>query len=174
MKLKNLMMGVCLSLVSVAQAAFVNDPAPDFALKDMSGVERKLSDYKGEVVLVNFWASWCPPCKKEFPELAELANEYKDHKFRVLAINLDKSQEQVAKFLAKTAVKPGALIILLDPAARVVANYVARSMPSSFIVDSKGIIRFVHFGYGEKDPAKWRTEIDQLLAELKTKAELKK
>ncbi len=148
------------------RAAFINDSAPAFTLKDLSGEDRSLKDFAGQVVFINFWASWCPPCKKEFPEINELANEYKDHNVRVLAIILDKSLERVAGFLEKMNVDPGAVIILQDPSAKVVANYVARSMPTSFVVDHKGIIRFVHFGYDDKDPAKWRAEIDALLPEI--------
>ncbi|MFN0118075.1 MAG: peroxiredoxin family protein [Elusimicrobiota bacterium] len=159
-----------LALSAVLNAAFVNDPAPQFSLKDMNGKDVSLKDFQGkDVVLVNFWASWCPPCKEEFPELSELANEYKGHGLQVLAINLDKSQDRVKKFLEKMKINPGAMTILLDPKSEVVANYVARSMPSSFIIDKTGVIRFVHFGFNEKDPVKWREEIDQLLAGEKKK-----
>lgn len=152
-----------MGIAPVSRAAFINEAAPAFTLSDLSGQQTSLKDLKGKVVFVNFWASWCPPCKQEFPELNELANEYEGHKVRVLAINLDKKKQRVDDFLAKMKVTPHALTILLDPGAGVVADYVARSMPSSFIIDQKGIIRFVHFGYSEKDPAKWRSEINQLL-----------
>ena len=160
-------LGFCLMLMgATARAAFINDPAPGFTLKDMDGRDVSLAEFKGkDVVLVNFWASWCPPCKQEFPELAELANEYKGHGARVLAINLDKSADRVEKFLEKMRVKPGAMGILLDPKSEVVAKYVARSMPSSFIIDRNGAIRYVHFGFSDKDPVKWRQEINALLAE---------
>lgn len=152
---------------SAAKAAFINDPAPEFTLNTLEGKKTSLSDYKGELVFINFWASWCPPCKQEFPEINELANEYKGQGLHVLAINLDKSPDRVEKYLEKIKVNPDALVILSDPDAKVVADYVARSMPSSFIVDGKGIIRFVHFGYGPKDPIKWREEIESLRATVK-------
>ncbi len=170
MKRKIILSLSAIFLSAVLQAAFVNDPAPLFSLKDLSGKEIALKNFQGkDIVFVNFWASWCPPCKQEFPELNELANEYKGHGLQVLAINLDKSQERVEKFLEKMKIKPDALTILLDPKSEVVSSYVARSMPSSFIVDKKGIIRFVHFGYSDKDPVKWRQEIDQLLTEVNKK-----
>jgi thiol-disulfide isomerase/thioredoxin len=153
---------VCASSI---QAAFINESAPFFTLPSLEGKTMSLSDQNGKIVFVNFWASWCPPCKKEFPELNELASEYKGQNFVLLAINLDKSVDRVQKFLEKNQVKP-ALAILLDPDAKVVADYVARSMPSSFIIDRDGKIRFVHFGYSDKDPVKWRTEIDSLLNEV--------
>lgn len=162
MKAKILCSLLILAAAAGAHAAFVNDPAPSFSLKAMDGKDIRLEDFRGEVVLVNFWASWCPPCKQEFPELNELANEYKGEKVKVLGINLDKSQERVEKYLEKIKIKPSSMIILLDPEAKVVANYVARSMPSSFIVDQQGVIRFVHFGFSESDPVKWRKEIESL------------
>lgn len=166
MKTKILLFLFALAALAPLKAAFVNDSAPDFTLSTLDGKQVSLKDHRGKVVFVNFWASWCPPCKKEFPELNELANEYKDQKFVLLAVNLDKSADRVRDFLAKMKVAPKSIVILLDPAAKVVADYIARSMPSSFVIDSKGIIRFVHFGYGEKDPAKWRQEIDSLLGKL--------
>ncbi len=98
-------------------------------------------------------------------ELNELANEYKDNGVHVLAVNLDKSPDRVTAFMEKIGVSPKALLILRDPDAKVVAAYVARSMPTSFIIDKSGVIRFVHFGYSDKDPLKWRQEIDELIKE---------
>ncbi|MCG3204686.1 MAG: Thiol-disulfide oxidoreductase ResA [Elusimicrobia bacterium] len=169
MNKKIFLCALALNFGGFSQAAFINDPAPAFALKSMDGKEVKLSDFDGMVVLVNFWASWCPPCKKEFPELNELANEYKGQGAKVVGINLDKSVSRVEKFLEKVGSKPDAMIILLDPDSKVVANYVARSMPSSFIVDKNGVIRYVHFGFNDKDPLKWRSEINGLLAEERKK-----
>ncbi len=147
--------------------AFIGNTDPEFTLKSFSGAEISLKDFQGQVVFVNFWASWCPPCKQEFPELNELSNEYKTNGLVVLAINVDKSADRVQAFLEKMKITPDAIQILLDPQAKAVANYVARSMPSSFLVDQKGVIQFVHFGYSEKDPAKWRAEIDGLLKNQK-------
>lgn len=152
-----------LTLAAASHAAFINDPAPAFSLTALDGKTVALADLKGDVVFVNFWASWCPPCKKEFPEINELANEYKGHRVTVVAINLDKARERVEKFLEKMKVTPAALRILMDPDGKVVSSYVARSMPSSFIIDQNGVIRFVHFGYSDKDPMKWRQEINSLL-----------
>jgi thiol-disulfide isomerase/thioredoxin len=167
---KKIILGLSVFLfVAISKAAFVNDSAPPFTLVGLDGKSVELKSFHGDVVLVNFWASWCPPCKQEFPELNELANEYKNQPFHLLAVNLDKSPDRVLKFLDKNQVKTTALTILLDPDAKVVAQYVARSMPSSFIIDKTGTIRFVHFGFSDKDPVKWRTEIDSLLAEIKKK-----
>lgn len=167
MKTKILTAALILTGAAALRAAFINDSAPAFTLPTMNGKPVSLADYRGKVVFINFWASWCPPCKEEFPELNELANEYRDQGVAVLGINLDKSQNRIQKYLAKIKVHPTAMTILLDPKAEVVSKYVARSMPSSFIIDGRGVIRIVHFGYGEKDPGKWREEINRLLAEGK-------
>lgn len=148
---------------SFSTAAFIGDPAPEFSLPSLNKTQVSLGDFKGDVVFVNFWASWCPPCKQEFPELNKLADEYKDKKFKMLAINLDKSQARVEKYLKSIGVEKFNMEILLDPDSKVVASYVARSMPSSFVIDKNGTIKFVHFGFNKKDPPKWREELDSLL-----------
>jgi peroxiredoxin len=154
----------CLASIT-ASAAFINEQAPDFSLKNGAGENVTLAQFRGDVVFVNFWASWCPPCKQEFPELSELANEYKGQEVHVLAISVDKSIERVQKFIEKSKLTPRALMVLHDHKSEVIAQYGARSMPSSFIIDKKGVIRFVHFGFNEKDPAKWRAEINTLREE---------
>ncbi|OVE78152.1 hypothetical protein BVX98_01040 [bacterium F11] len=167
-KIKALLIALApLVLISVSQAAFINDPAPPFSLENLKGEEVSLKKFEDKVVFINFWASWCPPCKKEFPELNQLAEEYKDKEFKLLAINLDKKQSRVEKYLKKIGIESPDMEILLDPKSEVVASYVARSMPSSFIVDKKGVIRYVHFGYSEKDPTQWREELNSLLEEEK-------
>ncbi len=163
--MKIILAAAVLSVCTVAQAASINKPAPAFTLKDINGADVSLADSKGkEIVFVNFWATWCPPCNQEFPQLSDLADEYKAKGVRVLAINIDKKRDVVDKFLAKLKSKPDAMKILLDPGSTVVAAYDIEAMPSSFIIDKKGDIRFSHLGYTEKDPQKWRGEINGLLS----------
>jgi peroxiredoxin len=153
-----------LSLSIAAHAASVKDVAPGFTLQDMNGTEVGLNDFKGkEIVFLNFWADWCPPCHQEFPKLNELADAYAPHGVRVLAINVDKNKERVDKFLQKMKIKPVALTILLDLISKVVAAYDVEAMPSSIIIDKSGVVRFVHLGFTDKDPMEWRQELDNLL-----------
>lgn len=166
MKLKKIFAMALILAAANLNAAFVNDPAPDFTLNNLEGKPVSLTDFKGRVVLINFWASWCPPCKKEFPELHALAQEMAGKPFSLVAINLDKSQNRVEKFLEKFQPVSKTMTILLDPDQKTVAAYVARSMPSSFIIDASGTIRYVHFGFSDQDPPKWRKEINDLLSSV--------
>jgi peroxiredoxin len=147
-----------------AQAAWINDTAPDFTLHDMAGNSVSLPSLKGKVVLIDFWATWCQPCKKEFPALNRLADNHKDADFVILGINLDKKKENAAEFLERMGLSLSKnMIVLLDPQSSVVSSYAARAMPTSFIIDKTGLIRYVHLGFNEADPARWVAEIEPLL-----------
>jgi peroxiredoxin len=148
---------------ALAQAAALNDSAPKFSLKNSHQEQRSLSEYKGKVVFINFWASWCAPCQQELPELNKLAAEFKGKKVQVLAINVDEDRAAAKKLLAKLGLSSSRMEILYDPKSKVVSAYNIDNMPTSFILDSKGIIRFLHAGYHPQDPASWRQEIDRLL-----------
>jgi thiol-disulfide isomerase/thioredoxin len=147
-----------------ARAAWINDTAPDFTLQDMTGNSVSLPALKGKVVLIDFWATWCQPCKKEFPALNRLADNYKDADIVILAINLDKKKENAAEFLQRLGLTLSKnMVVLLDPQSAVVSSYAARAMPTSYIVDKAGMIRYVHLGFNEADPARWVAEIEPLL-----------
>ncbi|MFQ5901842.1 MAG: peroxiredoxin family protein [Thermodesulfobacteriota bacterium] len=150
-------------VVSPSWAAWLNDNAPDFTLPDLNAQSVSLSDMRGNVVYVNFWATWCPPCKKELPQLNKLAEKYADAKFIILAVNIDRKRSIVDKFLTKYLPFSNKMRILLDPKSKAVASYAARAMPTSFIIDKEGTIRYVHLGFREADPAKWASEIETLL-----------
>jgi thiol-disulfide isomerase/thioredoxin len=123
---------------------------------------RTLNDFKGKVLFVNFWASWCAPCQMELPELNQLAKDYKGKKVKVFAINVDKERSDARKLLAKLGLKAAEFEVLWDTRAKAVSAYDIEVMPSSFIIDSRGIIRFVHSGFHSTDPDAWRKEIDSL------------
>jgi thiol-disulfide isomerase/thioredoxin len=137
--------------------------APDFALKDVAGNEVKLSGLRGKVVLVDFWASWCKPCKKELPELEKMARAYKaaGADVVIIAINIDTKRENADKFL-KTA-KINSLTVLFDPSSTSAEQYEPATMPTSYVIDKKGIVKAVHEGYTAGDEKKVKAEIDGLL-----------
>jgi len=140
--------------------------APDFTLQSVDGASISLKELRGKVVFIDFWASWCPPCKKEFPEIDRLLKNITDPDFAVLAINVDKKRAHAEDFLS--TFKGGLsdrLHVLLDPGATVIPEYNALAMPTSFIIDRAGIIRYIHFGFNESDPEKWVTEVEGLLSE---------
>jgi len=148
---------------SPARAAWINDKAPDFSLADAAGRTVSFGSLKGRVVFINFWASWCTPCKKETPELDKLAGRYPESEVTVLAVNIDKKRENAEDFLGRLGLlRNYHFTILLDPESSVVQTYGARAMPTSFVVDREGMIRFVHLGFNEGDPLNWMREIDAL------------
>jgi thiol-disulfide isomerase/thioredoxin len=146
-----------------SMAATLDAPAPAFSLHDSHQQFRTLKSYQGQVVFLDFWASWCAPCLLELPELNRLAADYQKKKLRVLAINVDTDPAAAKVLLSKLGLKKPVLKILWDTQSKVVSTYNIETMPASFIIDQKGIIRFSHPGYHEKDPSLWRTEIDGLL-----------
>ncbi len=137
--------------------------APEISLPALSGGGVKLSALEGKVVVVDFWASWCVPCRKELPALDALARRYADAGKPVvfLGVNIDKERENAEKLVAQANI--GALKVLLDPAGACAAAYDLPTMPSSYVIDAKGIVRAVHAGYSSGDERKLAEEIDRLL-----------
>ncbi|GAB1471216.1 TlpA disulfide reductase family protein [Chloroflexota bacterium] len=145
-------------LSSAPQTGFI---APDFSLQTLDGEIYTLSQLKGQAVLVNVWATWCPPCKAEMPAMEKIYNEYKDQGFIVLAVN-STSQDDPSK-IAPFAEEYGLTFpILLDDASRVALAYQVRSLPSSFFINRLGIITEVVIG-GPMSEALLRTRIEAAL-----------
>lgn len=117
--------------------------ATDFKLKDLSGKEVSLSDYKGKKVFLNFWASWCPPCKAEMPEMQKLYEETKDSDLVILAVNLAEDKSTVQNFIKDNQYK---FPVLLDTDNAVASNYQVVSIPTSFFIDKEGNIVDKHIG----------------------------
>lgn len=148
-----------------SDAATINEKAPSIVLNDLKGRAVTLESLKGKVVFVDFWASWCGPCKQEFPEINRFISKQTGKDVVVLAVNIDKQRSRAEEFLAKIPDISDRIIVVLDPDSKVVASYNARMMPTSFIIDKSGVVRYIHFGYNESDPASWASEIDALLKE---------
>lgn len=162
----NKLLAVFLFLIifpAVSHAGSVGRTAPPFTLESLDGRAVTLAGFRGKVVFLDFWASWCPPCKKEMPEIALLAGKFSPSDLAVVAVSVDKKREHAKAFISTVPGASGSVTVLHDPASSVVAAYMAQAMPTSFIIDREGVIRFVHFGYREEDPAKWVEEISSLL-----------
>jgi thiol-disulfide isomerase/thioredoxin len=110
---------------------------PDFSLPDMDGELHTLQDYRGKVVLINFWATWCPPCRREMPALEKLYNTLADEGFTVLAINQWEDADHVFAYMGDLNVIPS-FPILFDPESRISAEFGVKGLPTSFLLDKQG------------------------------------
>jgi len=136
-------------------------PAPSFTLQDLNGKTVSLSDFKGKVVVLDFWATWCPPCVKEIPHFIELYEQYKDKGFAIVGISLDREGISVVKsFVRKYRVN---YPILMTDGQVDKAYGGIPSIPTTFVIDSAGNIRQKYVGYREK--AVFEADIKKLLAE---------
>ena len=120
----------------------VDAPAPDFELKSLSGEQIQLEDYRGQVVLLNFWATWCGPCRLEMPAFQDRFEQYGGEP-QVVAVNFDEPAEDVQAFVDELGMT---FVVLLDPGAEVQKLYKVRGYPTSFFIDADGFVRIVHIG----------------------------
>jgi cytochrome c biogenesis protein CcmG/thiol:disulfide interchange protein DsbE len=134
-------------------------PAPEFTLKDADGRTVKLSDYKGKIVLLNFWATWCGPCKLEIPWFAEFERKYKDRGFAVLGVSMDEEGWEVVKpFLSEMQVN---YRVVLGDEAVAKAYQGVESLPTTFIIDREGRIAATHVGLVSK--GRYEKDLTELL-----------
>lgn len=155
---------VALIVASGAQAALpaVGSAAPDFALKSGSGRNIRLSELRGQVVLINFWASWCGPCRQELPQLEKLQQRYRRAGFTLLAISIDDNRKNADAMLGKLGVK---LAPLYDTEKRAAKRYDVDTMPATLIVDRDGRVRYVHRGYRSGYELKYDQQVRELLTQ---------
>jgi len=151
-----------LLMLGTAHAADGGGPAPAFTLAALNGETAALSQYKGQVVMVNFWATWCGPCQQEMPLLDQMYKKYKMAGFTLIGVSVDKDAAPVKDLMAR---KPVSFPVLLDPANQVSKAYHVDEMPSSVIIDRKGEIRYIHRGYKPGDENEYQDRIRQLIKE---------
>lgn len=130
---------------------------------NLAGVQStvNLNNYRGRVVYLDFWASWCTPCRKSFPWMNAMQEQYGKYGFEVVAINLDEDRELAIQFLKQT---PAKFTVAFDPSGKTAESYSVDVMPSSFLIDRKGELVAIHKGFRKVDSAKLENEIRQLLA----------
>jgi peroxiredoxin len=136
-------------------------PAPDFTLQTADGTVLRLSDLRGQVVVLNFWATWCPPCRIEMPALQEVYVAYRERGLEVLAVNMQEGSGQTSAFAAENGLT---FPILFDPDGAVSSRYRVTSLPTTLFVDRKGVIREVAVG-GPLSHAYLESQVAALLAE---------
>lgn len=144
-----------------ASALEAGDKAPDFSAPSLDGKGNvSLAQYRGKVVYLDFWASWCAPCLKAIPEIEAMRKELAGKNFQVVAVNLDQQTKKALRFLEKHPVGyPSAS----DPKGRLPKQFGVDTMPTSYLIDGDGVIRHVHRGFQRGDGAKLRAEIEKLL-----------
>jgi thiol-disulfide isomerase/thioredoxin len=143
-----------------AQAVGTGSMAPEIGLKDLSGRGVSIAGLKGKVVLVDFWASWCSPCREELPILNALYKKYRERGFEVVAVNQDQSPDKVRSFLSSM---PLAFRVVHDGGKAVAGRYAPSKMPTSFLIDRRGIVRHVHAGFRPSDKAALEAQVEGLL-----------
>lgn len=143
-------------------AAPIATPAPAVEWRGADGAVVRMADAKGKVVLVDFWASWCPPCKESFPALDVIQRDYRARGVAVIAVNVDERQKDADAFLAA---HPHQLLVVFDPHGESPKAFKVRGMPTSFVIDRRGEIRYMHQGYSQGIDAAYRRELDALLAD---------
>ncbi|MEM9622319.1 MAG: TlpA disulfide reductase family protein [Pseudomonadota bacterium] len=145
-----------------ASSVKVSEAAPDFTLKTLTGPNLRLEEYRGQVVLINFWASWCGPCRQEMPVLDRLHQRYEDTGFAVLGVNVEGEVKPAKEIVDKTNVT---FPVLIDEGQAVSELYDLEAMPSTVVVDRDGLVRYVHLGYKPGDEAKYVEVVKKLIRE---------
>jgi peroxiredoxin len=145
----------------VDYVARVGQAAPDFELPSLGGQSVRLSDYRGKVVFLNIWASWCPPCRQEMPSMEALYNRLKDRRFKMLAVSLDRGgEEDVRPFIARFGLT---FPVLLDPENKTFKLYGLTGVPETFIVDKKGVVANKIIGPQDWMSKEWLDYFERLI-----------
>ena len=142
----------------------IGSSAPDFTGKTIKSKEIKLSDYTGKVVLIDFWASWCPPCRQEMPALIDFYDSHKNPKFELIAVNIDDKEENMQHFLDNLFPEPE-FPIIADHKQKIPPLFNIQAMPTTIFIGKKGKIRFWHNGFKLSYVNDFNSELTQLLKE---------
>lgn len=153
---------VIFTVSTLAASSLEGQVAPDFVLRSATGENLRLSEYRGDVVLINFWATWCGPCRQEMPLLNDLYGRYKRVGFNLLGVNIDEDSRRAMQMVQELGVN---FPVLFDENKEVSKLYEVAAMPVTILVDREGIVRYVHHGYKPGYEEKYLTEIRSLLRE---------
>lgn len=164
--MKGIMKGLALAAVfaSAAFAASSSGPAPGFSLSGRGGKAINLAQYKGQVVMINFWATWCKPCRDEMPLLEDIYKKYKPMGFTLVGVNVEPDSKDAEVWLGKLS-KPVTFPIAYDVDSKVSKLYKVETMPSTVLVDRRGHVRVLHRGYKPGDENVYLTQIRSMLKE---------
>ena len=143
-----------------AAALQSGDAAPAFSAPTLQGSTLSLESFRGKVVFLDFWASWCAPCAISLPVLDALSDEFGSDHFQVVAVNVDRDPRQARDFLAK---RPVGYPSVSDPDGKLPVQFGLQTMPTSFLIDREGVIRYVHRGFRKSDEDDLRARIRELM-----------
>lgn len=156
-----------LSIIALPLAAFAQDPGPlsaaevpALSLPDLQGRVHRLSDYRGKVVMVNFWASWCGPCREETPSIERLRRELRGEPFVVLAVNVGEGPRAASRFAQQAGIGS---TVLVDRAGEAARAWGARALPTTFLVGPDGRVRYSHIGAADWASDSVRMTIESLM-----------
>ena len=165
MKLKRSIIALALGVIAasgLASSGMEGQVAPDFALKSSTGENLRLSEFRGDVVMINFWATWCGPCRQEMPLLDELYARYERVGFSLLGVNIDDDSGRAMDMIEELGVN---FPVLFDARKEVSKLYEVEAMPVTVIVDRTGTVRYIHHGYKPGYEDKYLDQIRSLLRE---------
>jgi thiol-disulfide isomerase/thioredoxin len=154
---------MCLGFLLVstsAEALDIGDAPPAIDLPDQSGANVSVPELRGKVVLVDFWASWCGPCRHEMPVLQALHEKYAGEGLVIVGVNIDRNPKKMRSFLKGS---PVTFRIVHDPKKKVAAAYELSAMPTSYFIGRDGTLRYIHEGFREEDAAAIEAQIKSLL-----------
>lgn len=161
-KVSILALFTALSVSWSVNALTVGQPAPDFTLKNMQGENQRLAEQKGQIIVLNFWASWCGPCRKEMPALQALQDKYSDLGVAVWGVNVEQENQAGRDFISEIKVD---FPIFFDDSNSISANYQVEAMPTTVLIDRNGDVRYVFKGYRTGYEKKYAKAIKKLIRE---------
>ena len=146
-------------MIGLSSNTFANDN-----VSSKVALERALQKHKGEVIYLDFWASWCGPCRKSFPWMNKIETEYKKQGFSVISVNLDANKALATKFLNEM---PATFTVIYDPKGKIAKHFKIQGMPSNMLIGRDGKIKSRHTGFYTNKISQYQLEIEQLLMAVK-------
>jgi len=155
---------VCVFPINSAFSVEIETLSPSCVLSQLNkqSTEIDLKQYKGDVVYLDFWASWCGPCLKSFPYMNSLNSDFKNEGLQVIAVNLDEDINEAYRFLEKV---PANFLIAQDRQQKCAKAFELQAMPTSYLIDRQGVVRHIHLGFRSGEVGELQEKIKQLLAE---------
>ena len=156
---------MAMSCSTLLFAAEVGESALDLSLplivnQAQNAETVSLSDHQGKIIYLDFWASWCTPCRRSFPWMNDMQKKYGNKNFKVISINVDSERDLAEEFLANT---PAKFSVLYDPDGALASEMKLKGMPSSFIINADGVVVSAHVGFTDKKKSLYEQEIKQLI-----------